>query len=196
MEFNLDTLRPALLLLDMQELFTSADGPFANTGSAELIIRVNAFSDWSAKTGLPLIYSRYVLSDDLSDAGLLRDNPVVQQGCFRESSPWMEWDQRLEIRKNATHLQRNRPGAFCNGSLEAALENSGADALLLCGLSVNNAISTTAREAFARDIPAIVVKDCCGAAPFEKDLEKYFEILHTWTAEVASADQLKQRLGH
>ena len=88
----------------------------------------------------------------------------------------------------------NRPSAFFRSDLDAVLAGLGADALVLCGLSVNNAISATARDAFARDLPTIVVRECTGAAPWETEHDTYFEILATWTAEVASAENVLARL--
>lgn len=194
MEVDLTNSHPALLVLDLQELFTSADGPFQNTTAAGLINEVNTFmADWH-ELNLPVIYSRYLLRDDLSDAGLLADNPVVKEGHFCASSASMKLDHRLQQIEPGIHLQRNRPGAFWGGELEQTLEQNNIDTLLLCGLSVNNAISTTAREAFARDIPVIVVKECSGAAPWETDMDIYFAILNSWTAEVASMQDIKQRL--
>ncbi|MBT7950925.1 MAG: cysteine hydrolase [Gammaproteobacteria bacterium] len=194
MEFDLTNSRTALLVLDLQELFSSAEGPFKNTGADELIHNVNAFSKYCHDLELPVIYSRYLFRDDLSDAGLLIDNPVVQQGHFCESSEWMQLDKRLKLTESSINLQRNRPGAFWNGDLEQTLKQHEIDTLLLCGLSVNNAVSTTAREAFARDYPTVVIKECTGAAPWETELDSYFDTLNTWTAEVASMDDIKQRL--
>lgn len=194
MEFDLTNTNAALLVLDLQELFSSADGPFENTGAGELISNVNTFSDYCHSMKLPIIYSRYLFRDDLSDAGLLIDNPVVQQGHFCESSVWMQLDKRLKLVENSIKLQRNRPGAFWNDQLELTLKQNNIDTLLLCGLSVNNAISTTAREAFTRDYPTVVIRECTGAAPWETELDSYFDTLNTWTAEVASMDDIKQRL--
>jgi nicotinamidase-related amidase len=194
MEFDLTNSRAALLVLDLQELFSSAEGPFKNTGADELIHDVNTFSKYCHDMGLPVIFSRYLFRDDLSDAGLLKDNPVVQQGHFCESSVWMQLDKRLKVAESSIDLQRNRPGAFWNDKLEHTLEQNNIDTLLLCGLSVNNAISTTAREAFARDYPTVVVRECTGAAPWETEIDSYFETLNTWTAEVASMDDIKQRI--
>ena len=193
---NLTNAHPALLVLDLQELFTSADGPFKNTTADELISNVNTFSSECQHMGFPVIYSRYLLQDDLSDAGLLADNPVVQAGHFCESSPWMKLDHRLRQSESSISLQRNRPGAFWNDALEHTLKQNKIDTLLLCGLSVNNAISTTAREAFARDVTVVVVKECTGAAAGETAIETYFDILNTWTAEVASVEEIKQRLSN
>lgn len=194
MEFNLSKTKPALLIVDLQELFTSATGPFENKLAAPLIAEVNRFSQTCAERDIPVIYSRYSFSDDLTDAGLLADNPLVKEGYFRDSSEWMQLDKNLQVLPASIHLQRNRPGAFCNGGLDSCLQELGSDTLLLCGLSINNAISTTAREAFARDIPCVVVRQCSGAAPFENDLDAYFETLHIWTAEVADAENVLARL--
>ena len=194
MEFNLTNTHPALLVLDLQALFTSAEGPFNNTTADEIIKNVNTFANDCHLMGLPVLCSRYLLQDDLGNAGLLADNPVVQEGYFCESSPWMKLDERLALPASATMLQRSRPGAFWNGNLDETLKQKKIDSILLCGLSVNNAISTTAREAFSRDIPTVVVKECTGAAPWETQPEIYFDILNTWTAEVADMEDIKQRL--
>ena len=196
MEFVLDKARAALLIIDLQELFTSAEGPFRNADAGDTIEAVNRLVDACEERELPIIYSRYLFRDDLSDAGLLAGNPLVQEGYFCENSEWMRLDHKLKVADSAIHLHRNRPGAFWNGRLESTLGELGADTLLLCGLSVNNAISTTAREAFARDIPCVVLRDCTGAAPFEKELDSYFETLHTWTAEVCSSEAMLNRLNN
>jgi nicotinamidase-related amidase len=185
---------PALLVLDLQELFSSAAGPFENSAAEELITHVNAFASDCERMSLPIICSRYVFRDDLSDAGLLANNALVKQGYFCESSPWMKLDKRLLLPDTTISLQRNRPGAFWNDNLTQTLQKNKIDTLLLCGLSVNNAISTTARQAFARDIPAFVIKECTGAAPWETEIESYFETLHTWTAEVITKEDIKRRL--
>jgi nicotinamidase-related amidase len=158
MDIDLSLSQAALLVLDLQELFTSAEGPFKNTGAGELIFHVNTFVKECEKLELPIIYSRYLFRDDLADAGLLTENPLVQEGCFCASSVWMQLDHRLYRSETRIDLQRNRPGAFWDGGLEQTLADHRIDTLLLCGLSINNAISTTARDAFARDIQVVVVK--------------------------------------
>jgi nicotinamidase-related amidase len=66
----------------------------------------------------------------------------------------------------------------------------------MTGVSVNNAISSTARDAFARDLPVLVIRDCVGGTPWEPEdkHETYFEILATWTAEVADSADVLRRL--
>ena len=191
---NLKNRHPALLIVDVQELFSSPDGPFENTTAGEMVECINALTAECERLKLPIIYSRYLFRDDLSDAGLLSDNPMVQQGDFCESSPWMMLDKRLKVPESSIQLKRGRPGAFWGGELLKTLSQNNIDTLLLCGLSVNNAISTTAREAFAHDFPTIVIKEATGAAPWETEIETYFEILNTWTAEVVSTDEVIKRV--
>ena len=143
---------------------------------------------------MPIVFSSYVLADDLSDAGLLKENPIVKQGYFSSGSDWMKWDERLQQQSSDILISRNRPSAFYGEDLSRLLESLHIDVLLLCGLSVNNAVSSTARDAFARDIPTVVIKDCTGAAPWENYLEIYFEILNDWTAQVLTSTELLEKI--
>ena len=190
MKVSLETAKPLALVLDLQELFTSAAGPFENVASGDLIENVNGLLSALRKKQVPVVFSSYVLADDLSDAGLLKENPIVKQGCFSAGSDWMKWDKRLKMQSSDILISRNRPSAFYGGGLSELLDTTHTDALLLCGLSVNNAVSSTARDAFALDIPAIVVRDCTGAAPWEKHMDIYFEILDDWTAQVLTSAEL------
>ncbi len=190
MQFSLENSRPLALVLDLQELFTSADGPLKNVAAASLIENVNGLVTTLRDKRLPIVYSSYVLADDLSDAGLLKENLLVKQGYFCAGSRWMEWDSRLHTRDSDIFISRNRPSAFWGDGLPDTLKSLDIDVLLLCGLSVNNAVSSTARDAFARDIPTVVIKDCTGAAPWEHHSETYFEILDDWTARVMTSEEL------
>ena len=190
MQFSLENSRPLALVLDLQELFTSATGPFENIASDGLIENVNALLRALRGKQLPIVFSSYVLADDLSDAGLLKENPVVKQGYFSAGSNWTKWDERLHIQSPDILISRNRPSAFWDGRLAKIVASLNINVLLLCGLSVNNAVSSTARDAFARDIPTVVIKDCTGAAPWERHHEIYFEILDDWVAQVLTSAEL------
>jgi biuret amidohydrolase len=188
------TSRPALLVIDMQGVFVSPDGPFANTTADALIDRINPFASDCRDAGLPVVFCIYLHAADGSDAGLLA--PFEWAVHFRAGAPFAGVDQRLDRAATDLEVPHNRPGCFHGSALEDTLRRLGCDAVLLTGVSVNNAISTTAREAFARDIPALVVRDCVGAAPWEPAelFDAYVDALGTWTAEVAPAAEVLGRL--
>jgi len=190
---DLATARPAVLVIDMQVAFVSPDGAFGND-AGPVIERLNPFLKGCRERGVPVIFSSYLLRSDLADAGLLAGNDAAVH--FTDSAPGAAVDPRIDRAPGDIDVRHNRPSALFRSDLEAVLGGLGADALLLTGVSVNNAISSTARDAFARDIPALVVRDCVGATPWEaeENLATYFEILATWTADVAMSADVLARL--
>lgn len=186
MYFDFQKDRLALVIVDVQTLFTSPDGPFESDGYRPMISAINLLSATARNASIPIVFSRYAFLPDSSDAGLLSAHPVVKSGKFSTDSSWTNLDDHLDIDPSDMMLSRNRPGAFHGDVLAEKLQEIGRDQIILAGLSVNNAISTTARQAFARDIAPLIVKECVGIAPFEPSNEKYFEILDTWTAMVMS----------
>jgi nicotinamidase-related amidase len=190
---DLGTASPAVLVIDMQVAFVSPDGAFGND-AGPLIEQLNGFLDGCRSRGLPVIFSSYLLRADLADAGLLSGNAAAEH--FAQAAAGAPVDPRIRRGDGDIDVRHNRPSALFRSDLEAVLGGLGADALLLTGVSVNNAISSTARDAFARDIPALVVRDCVGATPWEPEEkhETYFEILATWTAEVAGSAEVLARL--
>jgi nicotinamidase-related amidase len=191
---DLARARPAVLVIDMQSVFVSPDGPFANDTADPLVERLNAFLTAVRALAVPVVFANYLLRDDLADAGLLRDIPAAIH--FTESAPFAGVDPRLLRDGGDLVVRHSRPGCFHRSELLAVLDGLGVDAVLLTGVSVNNAISTTAREAFAHDLPALVVRDCVGLAPWEPaELhDAYVDALGTWTAEVADAAATLERL--
>ena len=195
MKFDLHTLRPAVLVIDMQASFIAADGPFQNTGMEPVVVALNTFLASCRQRGVPILFCNYTLRADGADAGLLRGQPYLEH--MQESSATIGVDPHIHRHPSDQDMRHPRPSAFFNTRLDAWLQQRRCDAVILTGVSVNNAISATARDAFARDVPAIVVRDCVAAAPFEPpDLAAaYFHILDTWTAEVTDSTDVLRRLG-
>jgi nicotinamidase-related amidase len=195
MKVELRSARTAVLVLDCQELFTSETGPFENRTMDPVIGPLNRLLEGAREFGAPVIFSNYAIRADLLDAGLLAEAPFVKDGLLSHGSPLLAVDPRIRRAADDVEVWHNRPSAFFRTELEAILASLGIESLVLAGLSVNNAISATARDAFARDLPTVVVRECTGAAPFEPpDLDTYFRILDTWTAEVAHVEDVLRRL--
>jgi maleamate amidohydrolase len=193
---DLSAGRAAVVILDAQSLFVAADGPFANTDAGATIEAINALLAVARPAQVPVVHSRYVLRDDLCDAGLLAGRGL-DLDPFRRSAPLSAIDPRVDVAPLDLHAEHHRPSAFFDSDLDAVLRALSADRLVLCGFSVNNAVAATARDAFARDVPCVVVREATGAAPFEieADHDAAFRALDTWTAEVASLTDVTERIG-
>ena len=195
MQVELESGRVAVVVLDVQSVFAAADGPFGNTAAGPMIAAINALLAHARGAGVPVVHSRYVLRDDLSDAGLLAGFGF-DLAPFASSAAAAAIDPRVEVADGDLHSDHHRPSAFFGSDLAALLGTLGADRLVLCGLSVNNAVAATARDAFARDIPCVVVREATGGAPFESadDVAAAFRALATWTAEVVPLADAVRRL--
>jgi len=178
---SLTDLGAAVVVLDMQSVFIG-------DGFEETVDAVNAFLPRARAAGLPVIVSCYTLRDDLADAGLLAGRPFVAD--MRRSASAAAPDPRLALAPTDLVSHHNRPSGFFRSDLEHLLRSNGANAVILIGVSINNAVSSTARDAFARDIPAVVVRDCVAPAPWETEVEIYLAVVDTWGAEVVTADEL------
>jgi nicotinamidase-related amidase len=192
-DVDLSTHAPAVIVLDMQIAFVSPEGAFGND-AGELIERLNSFLDECRNMGVPVIFSSYLLRSDLRDAGLLAGSDAAAH--FADGAPGAPLDPRIHRADTDLDVRHNRPSALFRTDLAAVLQGVGADAIVLAGVSVNNAISSTARDAFARDLRVLVVRDLVGGTPWEavENHEVYFEILANWTAEVADSADVLARL--
>ncbi|MBS1880257.1 MAG: cysteine hydrolase [Actinobacteria bacterium] len=196
MEVDLTNGSPAVLVVDVQGFSAAPDGPFENAGSGPMVAAINRLLEAARAAGLPVIHSRYVVRADRADAGLLLQMPGVDLSVMASDSPWVELDPRVAVEASDIDCTHSRPSAFFASDLDAVLRGIGVDTLILAGLSLNNAIAATARDAFARDIPVLIPRETVQAAPFEDpaDVEPGFRALATWTAEVASLDAVLPRL--
>ncbi|XMO87453.1 isochorismatase family cysteine hydrolase [Algibacter sp. AS12] len=195
MQFKLNPDKAVTLIVDMERLFTEPGSPYKNDAEP-LIEPINALTSYSRKMGIPVIHSTYALKNSKEDSGLISNWPEVEQGYYELSSPWTNWDTRLVQESEDFKHTRNRLGAFWGGTLDVLLKELGKEQIILGGVSVNNAISFTAHEAFSRDIPVFVVTETTGPAPFEnKDsLDDYLQVIGTWASEVVPLDKVIQRM--
>jgi nicotinamidase-related amidase len=62
---DLETGRAAMLVLDVQSLFATADGPFGNTAAAPMIDAIDGLLDRARGADLPVVHARYVLLPEI-----------------------------------------------------------------------------------------------------------------------------------
>jgi biuret amidohydrolase len=186
----------AVVVVDVQRLFAALDGPFQNRRSGALVAAINELLDAARERGIPVIHSRYGLREDGADAGLLAGTPGLDLSMLSPDSEWAAVDDRVTVAGTDLDCVHHRPSAFYASDLDAVLRGLGVDRLVLAGLSLNNAVGATARDAFARDIPVLIPRQAVDAAPFESDddIEAGFKALNQWTAEVADLAAVIARL--
>jgi ureidoacrylate peracid hydrolase len=162
--------KTALIVVDMQNGFCSPEGFMAKIGldyetSAEAIGPIRRLLDASRDAGLPIFFTRYSLSADYSDAGLLLELfPGIRDagGMIRDT-----WDaaivDELTPREDEVALDKIRYSAFYKTDLEDRLRELGVETLIVCGVTTNICVESTVRDAFFRDIRVVVPSDATAA---------------------------------
>lgn len=160
----------ALLIVDMQNGFCDANGSMAKLGFdyrrlAQPIEACKQLLDAARATDVRTMFTQYVYRADFSDGGVVVDEifPGMKEvGLCVDGS----WDaaivDQLEPRDGEVIIKKNRPSAFYSTPLESYLRAMKIQNLVICGVTTNICVETTARDASQRDYRTFVVSDAVG----------------------------------
>jgi ureidoacrylate peracid hydrolase len=160
----------ALIIVDMQNGFCHEDG-FMNkigldwTTSRDAVEPVDRLAKAARAAGMPVLYTRYSLNADYSDAGLLPEvyPQIVEVGGMIRGS----WDgaivDELAPQPGDRVIDKTRYSAFYDTTLEEQLRELGIDTVIVCGVTTNVCVESTVRDAFFRDFRIVVPSDATAA---------------------------------
>ena len=191
---------PALIVIDMQNGFCVAGGfmdqiglPYQ--GSARVAEPIGRLLEASRAAGIPVLFTRYSLKPDYSDAGLLLDlfpQIVGTGGLVRDS-----WDaaviEALAPLPGETVIDKTRYSAFYDTDLEERLRALGTDTVIVCGVTTNICVESTVRDAFFRNIRTVVPSDGT-AAVTDAMHEGALEGFRYGFGQVATVDEIAAAL--
>lgn len=184
--FELDPAHTALLVVDMQRYFLSADSPFSRflngvvegygdwyLGRVEETVVPNLHRLLQAFRGAdcPVLWTRVASQrpdgSDLSGA-LRRLNERASASQMAPPVPWIEdpWAAirpDLEPAPGERMVDKTTYGSFASTDLQGTLKKMGITSLVLCGVVTNVCVETSAREAVDRGLSAVIVHDGCAA---------------------------------
>ena len=158
--------KPALIVIDMQNGFCVAQGFMDQIGlgyeaSASVIEPIAELVGQARAAGIPIVFTRYVLNDDYSDAGLLLE--VFPQILGTGGMVRNTWDgdviDALAPRPGEIVIDKTRYSAFFGTDLEQQLAALGVDTVIVCGVTTNICVESTVRDAFFRDIRCVIPAD-------------------------------------
>lgn len=173
----------ALVVVDMQNGFCHPKGSFAQLGFDvsplnAAIAGCRELIDAAHRADVPVIYTRYVYQPNYADAGLL---PTELFPGMREHSSLaaQSWDADIvdELAPVAGDVvvDKSRYSAFYGTRLEPLLTSLRIRSLVICGVTTNMCVETTARDASQRDYRTFVVDDATG----EFDADRHRHALQT-----------------
>lgn len=81
---------------------------------------------------------------------------------------WWTYPLALEKQESDIEVTKRQWGAFYGTDLELQLRRRGIDTIILCGISTNIGVESTARNAWELGFNLILVEDACSAATAEQ----------------------------
>lgn len=167
--------KTALIVVDMQNGFIFDEGFLGkigldNTHLKPAVEPVRRLVEACHNEGVPVIFTRYVLRPDYTDAGCFADLfPSAREAQALVKGTWdVELLEVLGARPDDFIVDKTRYSAFYNTNLEVILRGLGVDTIIVCGVTTEICVESTIRDAFFRDYRIVVPSDAVAAIDPER----------------------------
>lgn len=165
--WEFDSRRAALLVIDMQRDFVEEGAIMEVPMARARLPQMAKIIDQCRKSGIPVIYTRHVLSDRFDISPLeVAYQPRLRTSGMREGTPGIEIVDALAPLAGETVIDKHRYDAFYNTRLETILRTirgvGQVDTVIIIGTVTNICCESTARSAFMRDFKVVFASDANG----------------------------------
>lgn len=164
---QIDPTRTALLIVDVQNDFC------ANGMGEKIEAPLTTLLDATRKTGMLHVLIKAIYDPDIISPRFAEQlNSMGRLGAVCQSStPGAEYWGPVRPEAGDLEIVKHAYSAFRGTNLAETLRNRGIDTVLVCGLTTQTCVDSTAREAFFEGFHAILAIDACGD---HSDTESYF----------------------
>jgi nicotinamidase-related amidase len=137
----------AILVIDVQKVYTDPASPLHCVGNAEAIANINAIVSAAQAAGDLVVHIRHVHRADGADAGRMFDfSGEAGELGFVEGTEEVEDDPRLKIPAGALTISKQRYSCFVGTGLDRALRERSIDRIVVTGFMTNFCCEATARH--------------------------------------------------
>ena len=142
--FTLDATKTALVVIDLQEgILPFAGGPHT---ADDVVSRAARLAEKCRASGSPVVMVRVGWSADFAEA--LKQPVDAQAPAQALPDNWWTYPVSLGKRDSDIEVTKRQWGAFYGTDLELQLRRRGIDTIILCGISTNIGVESTARNAW------------------------------------------------
>lgn len=148
--------RPAVFVIDMlNDCFCHAE---LDRKRAALCSSVNHLTALARAKGFPVVWVRQEFESDLSDAFLDMKRENIRMFIKGTRGPLIL--DELVRADSDIEVVKKRYSMFFGTGLESLLQDIGVDSLILAGVNSHACVRTAAIDAYQRDFPVTVVREC------------------------------------
>ena len=163
----------ALLVIDVQNIYTSRESEMYCRNSDRTISRINdLIADATNRHDL-VVAVRHIHRKDGSDLGRMFDyiGEAEDDFDFKEGTEDVNFDAALSLPPDAVQISKTRYSAFVGTNLETALVAHGIVSVTICGFMTNFCCEATARHAHDLDYFVDFISDATGTPATERQTQ-------------------------
>lgn len=175
--------KPALLLVDMVQGFTSSACPLG-TDCPDVVEANRRLLELFHGKGLPVVFTTVVYHND-DQAKVFRQR-IPALNVLTPDSDWVKVDARLPVHEQDMLVEKQWASSFHQTDLAARLRQLGVDSLIVTGLTTSGCVRATVVDALQYDFPVVVVEEAVG----DRNLEAHAANLHDMHAKYAEVASL------
>ena len=157
---SLDGLNPkttALVIIDLQKGIASAE--VAPHSSADVIARSSAMAKAVRKAGGVVVQVRVGFAPDFADALKQPSDEPVQRPAGGLPPEWLAYAEGLSVEPTDIEVIKRQWGAVYGTELELQLRRRGVETVVMCGISTNFGVESTARDLWERGFSLVFAED-------------------------------------
>lgn len=175
--------KPALLLVDMVEGFTSSACPLG-TDCPEVVEANRQLLDAFHQRGLPVVFTTVVYHNE-NQAKVFRQR-IPALNVLTPDSDWVKIDARLPVQPQDMLVEKQWASSFHQTDLAQRLRDAGVDSLVVTGLTTSGCVRATVVDALQYDFPVVVVEEAVG----DRNADAHAANLHDMHAKYAEVTSL------
>ena len=183
--------RPALLLVDMINGFTSAECPLGSDCPG--VVAANAvLLTLFRERSLPVFFTTVVYSDD-SQATVFRSR-IEALNVLQPGSHWVEVDPALTPLPEEPVIEKQWASAFFGTDLDKRLREARVDSLVVTGLTTSGCVRATVVDGLQHNYPVLVPREAVGDRNADAHEANLFD-MNAKYADVVSIAEVESLLG-
>ncbi|MGC0419367.1 isochorismatase family protein [Embleya sp. AB8] len=202
----IDPARTALIVVDVQHDFISPGAPLESPAGRAMLPTLAALLDECRRVGILVVYTAHVHRADGSDRGRYGDlyPPIAAGTALVDGTPGSEIHPDVAPAEGEIVVKKHRYSGFHGTDLDMLLRGRGITTVAVTGVTTEDCVHATARDAMFRDYWTVVIADACatydhpdlgwGAMSADEVHRAALVVLAQSTADVVTAEQFVKRV--
>jgi len=169
---DIDIKRSVLMIIDMQNDFLLKESSINVPNAEHVLAQVRRAVAAARNKGMRIVYTMSSFSPDGKNRGLssLKFESIGKGMSLLEGSQGVRIHKDIEPREGDVIIQKHRYSAFFRTNLDQTLLAWGIKVIFMMGVTTENCVLSTARDAMFRDFTVIVLADGTASFPYNSRL--------------------------